>query len=301
VYRLPVADGAGRVSLRTVLAQSDGPAVSLFDGGTGALLGRGVLRFGWNGEAQPLVLEGGALAKLSLFVRDGVFEEAGERPYGKVPLPPLARGTATVSRVRLEAGSDVAELVELEGSVFAETPRPQPELGAPPPVLTALLSVAGAGLWLPSEAGALAQWRDATSELVPPDRTKAIACAAPFASVYRPRAKELVDVPAGTLEALPIVEVVDTCRAPNAPELKVFEVTRRFVPGLGPVAIAVTTSDATTWRFLLVSHTVPAGSAALWPLVAGASWTYEVEDAAGVPAGTVTVSVTGLRSVSPLP
>lgn len=301
VYRVPLAAGGG-VELRTLLAQHDGPVLFLHDSHSGELLGQGVATFRWSGEPEPIEFEGESLAGLTLYVRDGVFEESGERPYRKTPLPAVAPDTSSVRRVTLVAGADTAELVEVEGTLFAETARAQPDPAVPPPVLSALLSVAGAGFTLPRDAKARVQWRDAMAELVPPDPTAAIPCGAPFTSLYRPRAVEPVDVPAGRLEAVPIFEVVDVCKAPNPPELKVYDVMRRYAPGIGPVSVVVITSDAKTWKFRLVSHTVPPSGDALWPLVEGASWTYEIVDAADVSvAPPVTVSVGSIVVVVPAP
>ncbi len=291
VYRMPVQTGTRSVELDTLLVRQEDADLVLLDVRTGQELARGAAQYDWNGTPEPYVMTEGAFP-LMFYLRDGVIEDAGSRPYATMPDPPLAPKATSVRRVTLESQGSRLVLNAVNGYVFADVAHAQPSLTQTANTLAVLDSVSGGGLWLPPDPAKATSWHDAFSTAVPPDATKPLACANPLVSTYRVLGEESVDVPAGHFQALHLMEVVDSClrRAPT--DVKVYEVDRWLVPGTGPVKLTYQASDGRVREYRLVSAHVTGGGSAPWPLDAGDSWTFEIDGPDGAvvdPAAVVKV------------
>lgn len=293
-YRLPMpGSSSSSVALVTVLAREDEGSLILFDTSTSQELGRGRGDLSLMDPTAPFVFSVPASEPLQLVAVDGVMQDVASRAYQRVPLAPLEVGASSVRRITLSSDSDRLELVATGGALFTETAAVQPANLETPSPLFALSSIAGAGLALPSHFETAPTWRDAISQLVPPDPKMPIACAAPFVSTSRTESVAGIDVPAGHFDAVRVVEVMDNCRQPNPPTLLVYRVDRWFARGVGPVRLMYTDSASRVHEYRLKEFHVAGGSLDVWPLDEGNSWTFEIVDGAGAPlapAATATVS-----------
>lgn len=280
LYRLPM-EGPGGVELRTLLVRVEGNTLVLYDAQANQELGRASSQATWADDTVPFAFEEPKGDPLTLYVRDGVLEDAQPRPWSVIPVPPLVRDVDRVHRVTLASNGVERTFVAVGGRIFAEQAEPQPALSARLTPLEVLNSVAGVGLALPPPGTRDSEWRDAMSYAVPPLPGAALPCGRPIVSLSRHGGMSVTTVPAGTFETLVIDEIIDTCRQPQMPELLIFEYQRTFAPGLGPVRLSYTGSDGKKRRYLLTSTNVVAGGNALWPLAMGNSWTYEVHDENG--------------------
>lgn len=291
VYRLPVQTGDAKVELRTMLVRTEDPDLVLFDAGAGREFGRGQAQYAWDGTPEPFVLRQKPYV-MSIYVRDGVIEDAVARPWATAPAQPVLEGVDSLVRVTLVSGSARLVLGVAGVAVFGDGARAQPAPDAVAGPLEILDSVAGVGLTLPADAPQSASWRDALSAAVPPDATRPVACASPLVSVYRTFPGEAVEVPAGKYVALRVVEIIDSCLQRSPADLQLFEVDRWYAPGVGPVKMRYQARDGKWREYALVHAEVAAGADGLWPFAAGNAWTYEVRGPDGAvvdPAARVAV------------
>lgn len=297
IYRLPVQTGDREVELRTVLVRIEDQELALFDGHGGGEFARGRSEFSWQGEPMPFEFDAPRGFPMKLFVRDSVIEDDRPRPYAKTPAHPLATGAAHLQRVTLTSGSERRTLMQAGGVVWVEGAEPQPDAGVLPGPLFALNSVSGVGLGLPAQMIVGGEWRDQMSLSVPFDATQPMPCGAPLTSLFRVKDRAPVSLPAGDFDALHVVEIVDACRAPVPAEVKVFQVDRWFVPGVGPVRVSYLGSDSKRRDYRLVSYEVRGGSTALWPVAEGNVWTYEVRAPDGSVSAPIEVRVERVETI----
>lgn len=281
VYRLPIQTGPRSVELKTVVARLEEPSLVLLDVATGAEFGRGVVKRRWNGTAEPIVVRDQPFP-VSLFLRDGVFQDALPRPWNTAPAPPIDLALDRVDRFELTHGASRLVLDRAGAELFGEVPQPQAAPDAVADVLDVLGSPAGAGLVLPTGDSAPATWRDAYSAAVPPDATREVPCAASIVSTYRNEGAERVSVPAGEFDTTRVSETIDSCLHAAPEQVRVYAIVRWFALGVGPVKVRYQASDARWRTYELVARDVPIGAASPWPLEQGATWTYRVIDPDGV-------------------
>jgi hypothetical protein len=298
VYRVPIQTGTSEVTLKTFLIREETSDLVLLDVATGSEFGRATANYDWTGQPEPYAFATTPFV-VSFYVRDGIVEDAVERPYAPAPAPPLDAKADHVSRVTLASGGDRMVLYEVGGHLFADRAFPQPAVGSLPSPLAALASVSGAGLVLPADANGGVSWKDALSSAVPPDAAHPLACAAPLVSVYRPQLGQQVVVPAGTYTATKVTEVIDSCLRRSPADVKVYESDRWLVAGTGPVKMTLTQSDGKVREYRLTQANVKAGSADTWPLDVGNAWTFDVFEEDGTSAGpAMTVRVEKVETVA---
>jgi len=298
LYRLPMAEGPQEVRLRTVLARLEQAQLVLHEVAADRELGRAPIRYGWDGLPQPFAFLD-APEVLHLHLRDGVMEDADERPWATGPVAPTAR-VGEASRWWLEAGGVGWSVVTAAGALFAEVADDDVTAGRPPSLATLLRGTAGAGLTLPRQPASAGRWRDALSAVVPPREGKAVACGHPRVSLWR-AVTDRVALAGGTVSALRVTETIEPCTAGSVvSEPRLVEVERWLAPGRGPVRLRYLLSDGDTGELLLVDARLRPGVGGLWPLALGNRWRFERRDAAGalVP-GTEEVEVRGGVLVSP--
>jgi hypothetical protein len=275
-YRLPIQAGEREVVLGTFVARLEDMALVLLDAETGAEFGRGLSRYRWNGQPEPFVLREGRFP-VSVYLRDGVFQDAVARPWATAPSPPVEAEAEAIVRARLVEGARSTTFFASEGSLFASEAASQPEPSDTAPVLDVLNSPAGAGLVLPTALAPGLAWKDAVSTLVPPDPSRAVPCGRALVSTSRVEAEERVTVPAGVFDAVRVGERPDSCLHAAPEAVKVYAIERWYARGVGPVRMRYQASDGLWREYLLVGYVEGApGATSPWPLEAGRSWTYEV-------------------------
>jgi len=298
--RMPVQVAEDKVELRTFLVRTEYDELILFDVANERDFSRGGRTSAWmeNPDAEPFQLSEPKPFPMRLFVRQGVIEDGATRAYSNIPIPLMETAGETATRVTLVSEGQRRTLTVVAGNIFADEAEAQPAHTDLPGPLFAMGSIAGVGVFLPKDAATQGTWRDAMSTLVPPDPTKALACAAPILSNARTKTGQEMEVAAGKFNTINVQETFDSCRPEKAAELMIFEVARWYAAGVGPVRMNYKASDGRRRDYRLVSYQVQPGSEELWPLAEGNRWAYEVRGPDGLIAGSpIDVVVESVKTV----
>ena len=298
-YRLPVPLSANSVELMTVLVKTSDVQLVLYDTEHDVVYATGHGQLSTASAIMPYDFTIPEGAPFRLVVSDGVLQDGTPRPYTSEAIASLSSGAKSLARITLSDGTGQRVIVSSGGNLFTEVAEPQPLLGMTPGPLFALNSVAGDGLVLPPGFDSVQQWHDAISTYIPPNPKNALPCAAGLVAAIHSASPASVTVPAGTFDAAHVTEVIDTCRQPSPPDLRVYQVDRWFAAGVGPVRMSYLDSNSGTHDYRLVSFHMTGSDKGFWPLEAGNSWTYEVVDPTGAEVGTpVTVTVANVAIVT---
>jgi hypothetical protein len=280
VYRMPLQTGPREVRLGTVVAHMESTVLVLWDASTGEEIGRAPTRRRWDGRPEPFELRDEPFP-VSVYLRDGVLEDAIERPWPTVPMQPLVAGAAVLEHVTLASEGETALVWLVEGNLFAEQASEQPASDAFAPSLSVLTGFTGSGINLPKDPLTASTWRDAVSTAIPPDAAHEVSCAAPLVGTYRATGPERVSTPAGTFDAVRIVEYLDSCLQGDPASVRVQVLERWFAAGVGPVRMRYQGADGLWHDYLLTETNAAQSGGALWPLETGLHWRFNLHDASG--------------------